>query len=105
MKKVLGSVSIIALIIVLAGCLFKIMHWPAAGILFALGAATFIIIGLLWLFIRKRDPLMIMLGIALIILFTAFLWEAQAWPGGNILFWASVIVTFILGAVVYSKKE
>lgn len=105
MKKVLGSVSIIALIVVLAGSLFKIMHWPAAGILFALGVAIFIILGLLWLFIKRRDSLMTMLGITLLILFAAFLWEVQAWPGGNILFWLSIIITFILGAVVYSRKE
>ena len=71
----------------------------------ALGSALFIIIGILWLFMKKRDTFMILLGITLLILFADFLWEVQQWPGGNILFWAAIIITFIFATVLFSKKE
>lgn len=105
MKKVLSSISIIALIIVLAGCLFEIMQWPASGILLALGSAVFIIVGILWLFMKKRDAFFILLGITLLILIASFLWELQHWPGGDILSWIAIIITFIFATVAFSKKD
>jgi uncharacterized membrane protein YfcA len=105
MKKALSSISIIALIVILAGCLFKFMHWPAAGILLALGSAIFIILGVLWLFMKKRDAVSILLGILLIILIASFLWELQQWPGGEVLLWGKIIITFIFATVLFSKKD
>ncbi len=105
MKKVLSSISIIALIVVLAGCLFEIMQWPSSGILLALGSAVFVIIGVLWLFMKKRDAFFILLGITLLILIASFLWELQQWPGNDILSWVAIIITFILAAVLFSRKE
>jgi len=105
MKKLLSSISIIALIVVLAGCLFKIMQWQASGILLALGSAVFIITGILWLFMKKREAFFILLGITIILLIASFLWELQQWPGGNILTWVAIIITFILATVLFSKKD
>jgi len=105
MKKALSSISLISLIVVLAGVVFKIKHWHPASILLVLGTVVFIILGIIWLFTKKKNPFMTYLGITIIVLITSFLWQAQHWPGGDIFFWVSLIMTFVLATALFSKKE
>ena len=105
MQQLMRILAIIALIATLVGSLFKIMHWPGADYLFVGGNLLFVILGIIWLLIKKRDTIMTLVGVTLLLLFAMGAFKIQHWPLGNILFWASVAMVSITAAVLYSKKE
>jgi len=105
MKKLLTILTYLALAAVVIGSVFKILHWPGAGILFVCGNLLFFILGIIWLFWKKRDYVMIILGITLLLTFVAGTFKIQHWPGAGYLTWAVVFMVPILATVLYNKKE
>jgi len=105
MKRLLTILTYLALIAVLTGSIFKINHWPGAGKIFVSGQMLFFILGCIWLFYRKRDFVMILLGITLLMIFAFYTWTIQHWPGAEILKWAVVFMVPIFATTLFNKKE
>jgi hypothetical protein len=84
------------------GVLFKINHWPVAGILLTSGLAGFSLVFLPWLYIEKSKvpgaPNLMnaagALGLALFGL--AILGKLMHWPGPAFLFVAAVALVFLI---------
>ncbi len=94
MKQKIYIFGIITTMVILTGTVFKINHWPGAGILLILGILT-----LAWVFIpvalinaykgNKAShylPLYIVTYITSLVVFTAMLFKIQHWPGVHNLF-------------------
>jgi hypothetical protein len=104
-KKLLTTLTYIALAAVIIGSIFKFNHWPGANKIFVTGNILFFILGTIWIFYRKRELVMILLGITLLVIFASFMWSIQHWPGEEILRWAVVFFVSILAAILYNRKE
>ncbi len=109
MKKsmtISGATSVAMLIM---GSLFKIMHWPGAGILLVLGIALSSLVFLPLLTILKtkevsviQDKLVLILGTVVGILFCNFvLFKVMHWPGANILLFSSLSIAFFIFLPIY----
>lgn len=105
MKQLLTFLTYLALVAVITGSVFKMNHWPGAGKILVGGQMLFFILGLIWIFYKKRDLVMILLGITLLFIFASFTWTIQHWPGAEILRWAVVFMVSIFAAVLFNKKE
>jgi hypothetical protein len=103
MKKVMimsGTLSVLGFI---AGSIFKIMHWPGAGLLLLLSMATISFVFLPLLFVLKarevsaiKDKLMIAIGTLFGILFSlSSLFKIMHWPGANFMW------LFALGILMF----
>jgi len=105
MKKLLTTLTYLALITVIIGSIFKFNHWPGANKIFVSGNILFFILGAIWIFYRKRDLVMILLGITLLVIFASFTWSILHWPGEEILRWAVVFLVAIFTTALFNKKE
>lgn len=93
MKQKLYIAGIIDLIVVLTGTIFKINHYPGAGILLTLGIAAFAVIicplALVSSYRRNREEqsksLYIITAITIFLVFTAMLFKIQHWPFAGLL--------------------
>lgn len=111
MKKVMIRTGIFSVIALIAGSLFKIMHWPGAGVLLVLGIASLSLIFLPLMFILKtkdnssqRDKLILAIGSVIgVLLCWATLFSVMHWPSGNGMLWLSAIAisAFILIPVYF----
>lgn len=92
---------------ILFGCaaMFKIQHWPGAGIMLTLGALilTFVFmpsaLGVLWKETRSRKRLVLFISAFLSagLFITGILFKIQHWSGGGpVLILAGVVVVFLL---------
>lgn len=113
MKTTMKVFALISLIMIAFGSVFKMMHWPGAGIMFLLG---FMMLALVFypsaISVMKREykikgggliyPVALISGIALII---GILFKLQHYPGASILLLIGfVLFIFILiPAIVISK--
>ncbi|GAA4464586.1 hypothetical protein GCM10023093_15220 [Nemorincola caseinilytica] len=110
MKKLMlmsGALSTASLI---AGSIFKIQHWPGAGVLLALGIASFSLLFLPLLAILKarevahtRDRIVLTLACLLGIVFSmATLFTIMHWPGASALWFTAIgISAFVLLPVYF----
>lgn len=92
------------------GVLFKIQHWPGAGILMTSGEFLLIvllaIIGLSTLSRQKKNLWINITGTtAAIGLATGLLFKIQHWPGAAVLLMLSLILFFILFIPAYTYKK
>lgn len=96
--------------------LFKIMHWPGAGILFVAGAFTLAVIfmpsALVVLWKETRSPkrlfLFIMAFLAAFFFITGSLFKVQHWPGAGLLMILAAIssvIFFIPSLLVSTLKD
>ncbi len=84
--------------------LFKIMHWPLAGVMMVLGAITLTLVfmpsalGVLWKETRSTRRLFLFISAFLTALFTigGILFKVQHWPGAGIVITLSALVTILL---------
>lgn len=98
MKQKLYAIGIINLLIVLTGAIFKINHWPGAGILLTIGmgavALFFIPLALVNSYKyhsnNSNKLLYIITGITSFVVFTAMMFKIMHWP------FASVAMTIAL---------
>jgi hypothetical protein len=92
MKQKIYLLGLLTAIVVVAGCIFKISHWPGAGILLMLG-----IFLLVFLFLplalrnhylgagnRKNILLHIITWVTCLVVFVAMLFKVMHWPGAGI---------------------
>lgn len=103
MKKFSIGFGLASTALLLAGMLFKIQHWPGAGILLVLG--NFFLVGLYLPFMmvhklresKKDDYLTIILGFVGLALFASgSTFKIMHWPLASILLWAGFL-TLTLG--------
>lgn len=111
MKNVMIKSGFIAAFLLIFGSIFKVMHWPGAGMLLVLGIAVLSLIFLPLVFILKtkdngtsRDKLV--LGVGTLIgcfLCWATLFKVMHWPGGSGILWfiAIGLSAFILIPVYF----
>ncbi len=110
-SKILGIISIIVLTI---GIIFKMMHWPGAGIFLTIGSVSVIAFFIVYLLMGIK-PLTTTLeksagisgSIAMCLSLAAFLFKVQHWPGTGIIIIIShigLLVTSIL-LIIDSVKE
>jgi hypothetical protein len=108
MKQKLYIAGVTDLIIVLLGTIFKINHYPGAGILLTLGVTAFVTVIIpLTLFdaYRNRDgqskTLYIITGITCLLVFTAMLFKIQHWPFAGLLMTIAVPFPYVIFLPVF----
>lgn len=95
--------------ILLIGSIFKIMHWPGAGMLLVSGITSFSLIFLPVLFMLKvkelesaNDKWILGLGIAVgSLMCLSAMFKVMHWPGANIMWIIGLGVGFLLLLPIY----
>jgi putative Mn2+ efflux pump MntP len=93
MKQKIYILGVVTTLITFTGAIFKVNHWPAAGILLTLGLVTLALIFIPAALInqykaeeRKESlTLYIVTGITCFVVFTAMLFKIQHWPYAGVL--------------------
>lgn len=104
MKNKIYYLGLIATTLVSVGCLYKIMHWPFANIMFAAGM---VILAIFFLPLavqssykaetdKKLKTLYILVAIVFAIDFLGSLFKVMHWPGGNLLISVSLPLPFVV---------
>src|ERR1700741_2391193 len=110
MKKSVYISGIACAVIMLLGCMFKIMHWPGASMLFIIPVALFCLYFLPIALIasyreeKKYKALHIVTFIVFLISMTGVLFKVIHWPGASILLFVGLPLPFILFLPVYLKS-
>jgi hypothetical protein len=103
MKKITLISGVVSSIITFIGVLFKIMHWPGAGVAITVGITLFAIYALL-LFIDKQEFATtsmqkvsnVFVLVAMVLVAGGFLFKMQHWPGAGVLIYISNVALFVL---------
>ena len=109
MRRVMKVSSLVALVLILLGVVFKTMHWPGAGILIFSGLTFFSLIFIpLNVVLKFRDDeqksnrLLIALGMILASTATmGALFKVMHWPFANMLMLSSLLTFMIVFIPVY----
>lgn len=109
MKKIMTGSGAISVFAFLAGSVFKVMHWPGAGILLTLGLLTTSFFFLPMVFILKAkevntglEKLTVATGTLLGILCCLdFLFTVNHWPGATILWIVTICFSFFIFIPLY----
>lgn len=108
MKQKLYITGLINLLVILTGIIFKINHFPGAGILLSLGIAAFVIITVpLSLINSYRNAengsrlLYIVTGITCLVVFTAMLFKIMHWPFASIMLIIAILFLNIVFLPVF----
>ncbi|MFC2136783.1 hypothetical protein ACFLTE_01275 [Bacteroidota bacterium] len=117
MKNKTYYLGILSALLIIFGCIFKAMHWPAAGILITLGMTLLCLLFLPIAFISsyknsgyKKKWLFIAAFLTLFIDFIGALFKIMHWPGAGILLHIGILLPVILFLPVflyhhYKEKE
>jgi hypothetical protein len=109
MKKVMLNTGVISAVVFTFGAIFKIMHWPGAGLLLQLPIVliSFIFLPLLFL-IKSKETKKIqekaVLGVGVvfgIILSLSGLCKVMHWPGANMLWLLALGILFLIFLPLY----
>jgi hypothetical protein len=100
MKQKIYILGLITVIVIFLGIIFKVNHWPAAGIILTAGLGTFILVfiplGLISSYRgdeKKRDKLLyITTGVTCFVVFTAMLFKIMHWPYAGL--WLTIAIPF-----------
>ena len=104
-KKVFLFISaFLAGIFILLGILFKVQHWPGAGILILLSvliSVLFFIPSMLVSLLRDPEnkakrPVYVIGASSLILYLTGFMFKIMHWPGAGLLLLAGMLLLFII---------
>ncbi len=108
MKNKIYIFGVINVILILTGCVFKVQHWPAAGIMLVLGLTSFALVLMPVALINsyrsetdKKFELYIFAYICILITCTSFLFKIQNWPGAGYLMVIAVPLPFVLFLPAY----
>jgi hypothetical protein len=112
MKKATLILGVVSSVIVLIGGLFKILHWPGAGIALTVGIVLFFVYALL-LFIDKQEFATTSLHkvsnvfvlIAMLLISAGFILKVQHWPGAGVIIYISHVALFALIPVSFIKAS
>lgn len=104
MKKVMLNTGIFSAITFTIGAVFKIMHWPGAGVLLLLPIAivSFIFLPLLFLIKSKetkvkQEKITLAVGVVFgIVLSMSGLFKVMHWPGATVLWLLSLALLFLI---------
>ena len=105
MKKTVVIFGIIGAIFIAIGVLFKMMHWPGAGVAILLGSTLLAIYSLLYMYEKMQaatgieNAFIIFFGISGILLCMGFLFKVMHWPGAGAMiytFFATYTILVIL---------
>lgn len=112
MKKVTFSFGLTSTILLLAGTIFKIMHWPGAGVMMVLGAGILVLAYLpmlLWHKLRESpsdERLMHLSGFVGLSLTTlGVLFKIMHWPGAGMMLVLGMSTLALLYVPVYFYKK
>lgn len=113
MKNKIYYLGLAALMLVSTGCMFKIMHWPGAGIMFTLGILMLCFAFVPFAFIssfrteenKSWKNLYIITAIVLIIIMTGALFKVMHWPGAGTLILICIPLPFILILPAYTLSR
>ncbi|MGZ3884338.1 MAG: hypothetical protein ACXVP0_02085 [Bacteroidia bacterium] len=109
MKKIMFSGGFSSAIMLLAGGLFKIMHWPGASVLLLLGTVLFSLLFLPMMFTlrlkektERRDKTVLLIGLftSIFLLFSA-LFKIMHWPGASIMGVCAIATLLLVFVPVY----
>jgi hypothetical protein len=109
MKKTMLVSGATAVFFLLAGSLFKIMHWPGAGIMLVMGVSFICFLFMPLLLLTKnretttlRDKVVMSLGTLVGILYClSTLFKVQHWPGASYLWFATIIISAFVFIPIY----
>jgi hypothetical protein len=116
MKNKIYYFGIACILLIIVGCLFKISHWPGAGVLLTIGMAVFVS-GFLPVALvnsykaendKKLKTLYILFYIAFGIALVGAIFKVQHWPGSYMLMLIGVPLPFILflpAYLLYIRKQ
>jgi hypothetical protein len=116
MKNKLYILGLAALMLLSAGCMFKIMHWPGAGIMITLGIFSLAFAFVPAAFVsnfsieanKSQKMLYIVTAIVLMINFAGALFKIMHWPGAGIMISISLPLPFVVILplyLFYKRKE
>lgn len=113
MKKTMKTIGLVSLALITIGALFKIQHWPGAGILLTLGfffLGTVFMPSALWVMKKEsklKGPVFIYIisVIGSLPFIFGFLFKIQHWPGAGILLTLgfSILTGILLPALLITK--
>jgi hypothetical protein len=113
MKNIMKISGIAGAVLLGFGALFKIQHWPLAGIMATLGAVTLALgfmpssLGVLWKETHSRKKLFLFISAFLAGMFFIFgtLFKIQHWPGAGIIITLAALfgILFFVPALLVSK--
>jgi hypothetical protein len=109
MKNKIYYFGIISLLVLFTGAMFKLLHWPAAGIIFTLGFTLFTLVFIPIALInsynatkeKKKRVLYILAFICILIVCAGALFKIMQWPGATIFLVIGVPLPFILFLPAY----
>lgn len=109
MKNKIYILGLVTTLLVFIGILFKILHWPGAGVLLILGIFSLVIVFLPVALINNykaednkvNRSLYIVTWITCLVVFIAMLFKIQHWPGASYLLLISVPFPFIIFLPVF----
>ena len=108
MKQKIYLLGSVALMVTFCGALFKVNHWPAAGILLTLG-----IVSLAWLILplalysnykaeEKEHPFLYLItGLTCVVVFTGMLFKLMHWPYAGIFLFIALPFPYIIFLPVF----
>lgn len=96
-------------LLLFTGSVFKIMHWPGAGILLVLGITFFSLLFLPVLFLLKsrelsmvKDKAILGLGVSMgALLCMASLFKVMHWPGANVMWMIALMISSLVLLPLY----
>lgn len=114
MKNKIYIFGIVLLILFTIGALFKIMHWPGAGIVISVSMILFALVFSPMALVNayraegKNAFIYIIGGITIAINFIGALFKIMHWPGAGIMLTIALVIPFILflpAYLVYQSKK
>lgn len=111
MKKLTLISGVVSSIIVLIGVLFKIMHWPGAGVALTVGIVIFAAVYSLLLFIDKQKLATtktqkfsnVFVMLAMVLISVGFLFKMLHWPGAGVVIYLSNAALLVLIPIIFIK--
>jgi hypothetical protein len=104
MKNKIYYLGMLSGMVTACGCLFKIMHWPAAGILIVIGlvSLSFVFLPLaIWnmvkaVQVKKLRNFYILVAVVMAFNFIGALFKIMHWPGSGVLLMIGIPLPFVV---------
>jgi hypothetical protein len=107
MKNINKTLGVISIIVLFIGIIFKMLHWPGAGIILSISSLAVAVFFITYLFVGTKS---LSTGIekasgisgciAMCLTVIAFLFKVQHWPGAGILIIISLIGLLLTGILL-----
>lgn len=109
MKQITKVFGILSSILILAGVIFKALHWPGAAIILLLGVVAFAAIYAILLFVERQKEAKTAIAktsnvfvlFAMVLISVGFLFKSMHWPGAGVLIYVSNFALLALIPIKY----